>query len=116
MTLFEMEQAVVLLAENVERFERISDPTEYEITMYRSLWSTFCYLNGQILLGKAIEETEKNIEKEFDKVSHLSHITAYDNQNQTTPDSGAPYCYHLRQRERRNRNPLPDRDYSGEDD
>jgi len=63
MTLSETEQALSLLAENVDRFERIINPTPYEVKMYRSLWGVYCYLNAQAVVLRAVAETEKEIEK-----------------------------------------------------
>lgn len=44
MTITEIDHALSLLGENLNRFERLNDPTEYEIAMYRNLWSIICYL------------------------------------------------------------------------
>jgi len=73
MNLAETEQALSLLNENIERFDRITNPTNYEVKMYQRLWAVYCYLNTQAVMLRAVEETENNIEKELDRVSQLSH-------------------------------------------
>jgi len=39
--------ALSLLQENIDRYERLQDPTPHEVQMYRSLWFVFCELQDQ---------------------------------------------------------------------
>lgn len=58
----EIQQAIALLDVNLDRFERLNDPTHYEVNMYRHLWEVRCHLQEQLKVSRILvipEEMER---------------------------------------------------------
>jgi hypothetical protein len=46
----EYKTALELLDENIDRYERLVDPTSYEISMYHSIWKVRCRLQEDLTI------------------------------------------------------------------
>lgn len=56
MTRSQMVQTLPLLEENIDRYERLRDPTSAECEMYRCLWRVYSELKAQVAIGDAVAE------------------------------------------------------------
>jgi len=52
----EIREAIALLETNLDRYERLQDPTSEEVSMYRSLWETYCNLKDKLLVVQIIAD------------------------------------------------------------
>jgi len=43
-------QAIGLLEKNIDLYERIQDPTEYECAMYRNIWEIYCRFKDELVI------------------------------------------------------------------